>query len=275
MMGEGTGARNNARVLGALRGAAREENPGAYILGEHFFEATRWLQGDLEDGAMNYYGFAHPVRAFLAGQDVNYHPVAVDAAELDAWLTDARSRIPYANQLCQLNLLGSHDTARFLTLLGEDPGLMRLALVLLFTYPGVPCIYYGDEIGMTGANDPYNRACFDWDPSRWNQDLRGWVQGLAALRAAHPALRRGGYRTLIAAGDVFGFARFDARETLIVAVNRSDRAVEAEVPGLDGLPWRPSGLTGMIGEGSLTLDTGRLRLPARSCLVLCGGAEGH
>ena len=121
-MGEGTGARNNARVLGALRGAAREENPGAYILGEHFFEATRWLQGDLEDGAMNYYGFAHPVRAFLAGQDVNYHPVAVDAAELDAWLTDARSRIPYANQLCQLNLLGSHDTARFLTLVGEDPG---------------------------------------------------------------------------------------------------------------------------------------------------------
>ena len=179
------------------------------------------------------------MRAFLAGQDVNYHPVAVDAAELDAWLTDARSRIPYANQLCQLNLLGSHDTARFLTLLGEDPGLMRLALVLLFTYPGVPCIYYGDEIGMTGANDPYNRACFDWEPSRWNQDLRGWVQGLAALRAAYPALRRGGYRTLIAAGDVFGFARFDARETLIVAVNRSDAELETRPLALDALPWPP------------------------------------
>ncbi len=268
MMGEGTGARNNARVLGALRRAAREENPDAYILGEHFFEATRWLQGDLEDGAMNYYGFAHPVRAFLAGQDVNYHPVAVDAAELDAWLTDARSRIPYANQLCQLNLLGSHDTARFLTLLGEDPGLMRLALVLLFTYPGVPCIYYGDEIGMTGANDPYNRACFDWEPSRWNQDLRGWVQGLAALRAAYPALRRGGYRTLIAAGDVFGFARFDARETLIVAVNRSDAELETRPLALDALPWPPHRPTTLMGAGGLNARTGRMRLSAKSCLVL-------
>jgi alpha-glucosidase len=166
--------------------AAREENPDAYILGEHFFEATRWLQGDQEDGAMNYYGFAHPLRAFLAGKDVNYHPVSIDAGDLDQWLTDARSRIPYANQLCQLNLLGSHDTSRFLTLLGEDLALMRIALLLQFTYPGVPCIYYGDEIGMTAENDPYNRACFDWNPERWDLNLRDFVRNLARLRQAHP-----------------------------------------------------------------------------------------
>jgi alpha-glucosidase len=273
MMGEGTGALHNDRVLGALRRAAKEENPEAYILGEHFFEATRWLQGDLEDGAMNYYGFSHPVRAFLAGQDVNYHPVALDAAELDGWLTDARSRIPYANQLCQLNLLGSHDTARFLTLVGQDEVLMRLALVLLFTYPGVPCIYYGDEIGMTGANDPYNRACFDWEPSRWNQGLQGWVGDLSALRAVHPALRRGGYQTLIAEGDAFGFARFDAGETLIVAINRSDAELETSPLDFDALPWRPTRPATLMGAGSLSADSGRMLLPAKSCLVLHAEVE--
>ena len=236
MMGEGTGAANNAAHVRALRQAAKDENPDAYILGEHFFEATRWLQGDQEDGAMNYYGFAHPLRAFLAGQDVNYHPVRIDAADLDQWLTDARSRIPYANQLCQLNLLGSHDTTRFLTLLGEDRALMRSALLMQFTYPGVPCVYYGDEIGMTGQNDPYNRACFDWDQAHWDRDLHDFIRHLAGLRQDHTALRRGAYQTLIADGDLFGFARFDAHEQLLVLINRSPATVEAVALNLQRLP---------------------------------------
>ena len=170
---------------------------------------------------MNYYGFTHPLRAFLARQDVNYHPVRIDAAELDQWLTDARSSIPYANQLCQLNLLGSHDTTRFLTLLGEDHELLQVALAVQFTYPGVPCIYYGDEIGTTGANDPHNRICCEWDEEYWNTGLRDYVRRLAQLRHAHRALRRGAYRTLIADGDIFGFARFDEAEQLVILINRS------------------------------------------------------
>lgn len=185
---------------------------------------------------MNYYGFAHPLRAFLAGQDVNYHPVRIDAAELDQWLTDARSSIPYANQLCQLNLLGSHDTTRFLTLLGEDHELVRIALAVQFTYPGVPCVYYGDEIGMTGENDPYNRACFDWNREHWDAGLHGFVRRLAQLRHAHRALRRGAYQTLIANGDIYGFARFNETEQLIMVVNRSAKSAEAVTLTLDTLP---------------------------------------
>ena len=97
MLGDGTGAGNNAPTCAHCAGAAKDENPDAYILGEHFFEATRWLQGDQEDGAMNYYGFAHPLRAFLAGQDVNYHPVRIDAAELDA----LAHRCPLPHPLCR------------------------------------------------------------------------------------------------------------------------------------------------------------------------------
>lgn len=276
MIGEGTGARNNARVLGELRRAVKEENPQAYMLGEHFAEATRWLQGDLEDGAMNYYGFAHPVRAFLARKDINYHPVRTDAADLDAWLTDARSRIPYANQLCQFNLLGSHDTARFLTLVEGDRDLMALALTLLFAYPGVPCIYYGDEIGMTGANDPYNRSCFDWDPAHWDRELRTLVQRLAALRRAHPALRRGAYQTLWAEGDRLAFARFDETEMLVVAVNRAERPVHGLRVDLRKLPWLPAAVNTLLGGGGGALEATSLvlDLPAKGAVLFHGSRSG-
>ena len=261
MLGEGTGATNNAAHVRALRQAAKEENPDAYILGEHLSEATRWLQGDQEDGAMNYYGFGYPVRAFLAGQDVNYHPVWIDAAELDQWLADARSRIPYANQLCQLNLLGSHDTTRFLTLLSEDRALMRNALLMQFSYPGVPCIYYGDEIGMTGENDPYNRACFDWDPRRWDQDLRDFIRKLARLRQHHGALRRGAYQTLIADGDLFGFARFDAHEQLLVLVNRSATTARDLTLDLAPLPQADTHrFNDLLSGTEYPADARRLRL---------------
>jgi alpha-glucosidase len=275
VMGEGPGARGNAAVLRALRRAAREENPRAFILGEHFFEATRWLQGDQEDGAMNYYGFAHPVRAFLAGQDVNYHAVAVDAAELDEWLRDARGGIPYANQLCQLNLLGSHDTARFLTLVAGDAALMRLALLLLFTYPGVPCIYYGDEIGMTGRNDPFNRACFDWDRRHWDQGLRAWVQTLARVRRDHPSLRRGAYQTLVAAGDVFGFARVLGTEVVVLVLNRGGSARAGVRVALDGLPGALTEPAALLGDARWELASATLTvdLEARAALLLRGRLE--
>ena len=270
MMGEGRGARNNLALLRELRAAIKDENPSAWFIGEHFAEASAWLQGDIEDGAMNYYGFAQPVRAFLAGRDVNYHPVCIDAAELDVWLSDARSRIPYANQLGQLNLLGSHDTTRFLTLLDGDRALMRIALTLLFTYPGVPCIYYGDEIGMEGENDPYNRACFDWDETRWDAGLRGCVKALAELRRSRSCLRRGGCLTLHAEGDCLVFARFDADGQVLVALNRSG-VHEWEI-GLDlsGLPFHVEALSSLLGSACVSVRRGRLdlSLPAKSFAVL-------
>src|SRR5262249_107943 len=79
MLGEGPGAWNNAHHVRQMRRAVRDENPDGYVLGEHFGEATRWLQGEQEDGAMNYYGFAHPVRAWLAGHDLAGEPAELSA----------------------------------------------------------------------------------------------------------------------------------------------------------------------------------------------------
>lgn len=92
---EGPGAHNNAHHVREFRRAVREENAEAYVLGEHFSEATRWLQGEQEDGAMNYYGFAQPVRAWLAERDLAGEPAQLSTPELERWLSAARARVPY------------------------------------------------------------------------------------------------------------------------------------------------------------------------------------
>lgn len=237
MLGEGPGARNNAVHVRGFRRAMREENPESYMLGEHFFEATRWLQGDLEDGAMNYYGFAWPVRGWLAGRDVAGHPARLTTAELEAWWTAARARIPYDNQLAQLNLLDSHDTARFLTMVDGDVARMQLAVTLMFGYVGVPCVYYGDEIGLEGGEDPDCRRCFDWDRAHWQPALHAHYRQLIAWRKQRAEWRRGAYQTLVVDEDALVFARYLEDAVTIIAVNRG-AAVELALPLAD-LPVQP------------------------------------
>jgi alpha-glucosidase len=241
MLGEGPGAHNNAYYVREFRRAIRAARPDAYVLGEHFSEATRWLQGEQEDGAMNYYGFAHPVRAWLAQQDLGYQPIRIDTREFERWLGRARATITYDNQLAQLNLLDSHDTARFFSLLGTDTRRMQVAVTLLFAYPGVPCIYYGDEIGLEGGRDPDCRRCFDWERSRWNHPLFQHFHAMATLRRTRAEWRHGAYQTLAVGDDWLAFARYTDREASILAVNRGPESV-VHVP-LRALPltverWR-------------------------------------
>jgi len=267
MIGEGAGALHNARYVRELRRTLREENPAAYVLGEHFSEATRWLQGDQEDGAMNYHGFAQPVRAWLAGRDVFNHPARISTAELERWWSGARARIPYANQLAQLNLLDSHDTSRLLTALEGDTRRMQLAVTLLFTYAGVPSIYYGDEIGLEGGDDPECRRCFDWDRAHWNTELHAHYRQLIAWRRDRLELRRGAYQTLAVAADAIVFARYVERSVTLVAVNRGAQSVTIALP-LGELPleiagWRAS-------DGQTIAPPERLELPAFGQLLVFG-----
>ena len=90
----------------------------------------------------------------------------------------------------ELNLLGSHDTPRFVTAAGGDRDAYRLALLAVMTLPGAPCIYYGDEVGMEGRHDPDNRGSFPWDESRWDQGLVDLVRALTSLRAASDFIAR-------------------------------------------------------------------------------------
>lgn len=261
MLGEGTGATNNATYVRAFRETLREENPAALVLGEHFFEATDWLQGDQEDSAMNYYGFSLPVRAFLAGVDHRGHPLEIDAADFDHLLTRARTQLPFEIQLSKFNLLGSHDTARILTLLEGDTARLSLAVTLLFTYIGVPCVYYGDEVGLLGGNDPDCRRTFPWDEASWNRVVLAHYRALIAFRRERRVLQESLFVPLYAQGDVYAFARILEDEGVIVIVNRGEEV------GLE-LDLRQLGLgdetleslfdseTFRVGDGVLQLSVG-------------------
>jgi len=266
MLGEGPGAHNNAHHVRAMRRTVRDENRDGYVLGEHFGEATRWLAGDQEDGAMNYYGFAFPVRAWLAGRDVAGDPAEVSTAELERWWTAARARIPYTNQLAQLNLLDSHDTERFLTMVGGDAARMAVAVTLLFTYPGVPSVYYGDEIGLEGGRDPDCRRCFDWDRAHWNAGLHAHYRRLIAWRKARPEWRRGAYQTMAVGDDALAFARYTERSATLVAVNRGTAPAELAI-ALDDLPVA---LTWRTADGAAF--TGAIAVPPNGWALVFGDA---
>ncbi len=245
MLGEGAGAVRNHHHVRAIRRAIREERADAYVLGEHFFEATAWLQGDQEDGAMNYYGFQRPMLAFWAGVDQRGEALRVDAAGLEAWLLDARARIPFELALSQLNLLGSHDVPRFRTRVGGDAGAVAAAMHALFGYPGVPCVYYGDEIGLEGGGDPDCRRPFPWDEARWEQRLRDTVRRLARLRRRAAPLARGDVRTLYAHADVHAFARVLGDAAVVVVQHRGEAPIEVDLP-----TWR----TGVAGPWTDAID---------------------
>ncbi len=192
-----------------FRRRVRKINPDAYIVAEIWHESRRWLQGDQFDAIMNY-DVTKPVIAFFGGkhldlkvihQQSNYHGIhhAIDAHEfadrIDHNLGLYKQDITYS----QLNLLDSHDTPRFLSCVSGNKDSLKLAWLFMFTYPGAPCVYYGDEIGMDGQHDPDCRRSFPWEESKWDKGLLGYVKELIALRKKNPALRRGDF---IAAFDM-------------------------------------------------------------------------
>ena len=166
------------------------------------------------------------------------------------------TRYTPAQQQANLSLYGSHDTARALTMLAGDREAMKLATMLLFTLPGAPCVYAGDEIGMEGLDDPGCRAGFVWDEARWDQDLLETFRALIRLRREHVATRRGRFRRLTRSGDVFAFVMEHEDETLLVATNATGEAASAAL-GLDGAR--------SFGDGALVAGT--LTLPARTGAV--------
>ena len=270
MLGEGAGAKHNAHYVKAFRDSAKSVNPDCYVLGEHFFEATSWLQGDQEDGAMNYYGFGHPVRAFFAQKDIAYHPCRIDAAELRVWLDEARAKTPWLNQLSQLNQLDSHDTMRFLTMVDEDRDTIHLGLVLLFAYIGTPCIYYGTEVGLPGGMDPDNRRCFPWNGSEPDHPTWQLIQKLATARQSSKVLQEGSIQWLYAQDQQLVFARTFENEIWLCAINNSDRTVEITLPvwqvGLNS-----EKLTDLITKKFFLLDqhNPKLCLAPKQGLLLC------
>ena len=132
-----------------------------------------------------------------------------------------------------LNLLGSHDAPRARTVCGGDLAAMRIATLLQMTLPGAPCVYYGDEVGLEGEQDPHNRGAFPWDRDRWDNGLRAFVRDVIGVRKRHRALRDGELRILAGDGDAFAMLRTGDGESFVVATNagESDARLHLTLPG--------------------------------------------
>jgi alpha-glucosidase len=259
MVGEGAGAAGNAGLVRRIRAAVKGERADAWLVGEHFGQADAWLQGDQEDSAMNYWGFTLPLWAWLAGRDVLGRPAAIDTPTFVRWLLEALAAVPYEVALAQWNVLGSHDTPRLLSVLGGDTSRLAAAFALQFAWPGVPCVYYGDEVGLEGGGDPDCRRCFPWDEAQWNRPLLDHVRRLAALRQSHEALRRGALQVLAHGDDWIAFARHTATSLAVVVVARAAVPDATAVP-LDALPFDPARLDWTALDGGVSVAAGALRV---------------
>lgn len=263
-----------------FRRQVRAANPEAYIVGEIWDEAHRWLQGDQFDAVMNY-PISRACLGFFVGDNLFQTEAAkcglgritlLDAPGFALVIKGLLQLYPREITEVQLNLLDSHDTPRFKTLARGDDSAYILSILFVMTYPGAPCVYYGDEIGMDGGHDPDCRAAFPWDPGRWQHSLRDHVKRCIALRHAHPALRRGDMTWLFASHGVVAYGRRLGQDTLLVVLNSRAKPVRLSLPVQGYLPdgavaqnvWRKDGPS-LVARGGL-LDG--VQVPGRTGIVL-------
>ena len=264
MIGRGGTDEGNLDLHRSLKRAARAEKPDAYVFGERFFDPEAALDGQGEDGAMNYHGFGLPLMQWLSGHSYTFTPSRLGGEELCTLLADTFHALPPQVALSMFNLLDSHDIPRALYRLGGDTRKLRAALTLLLAYAGVPCLYYGTEIGLSQTEPgamPWCRAPMPWDEADWNTDLRAEVQQLIQVRRNSLALQQGSLRFVLESRDAVGFVReYTAgsghTEAVLALASRTPEPVTLMLP--DGA-WTDL-LSGesLSGEVRLDLSAGRL-----------------
>ena len=254
----------------AFRAAVRAVNQRAFMVGEIWEWALPWLRGDQFDSTMNY-----PVRSAIlryagAGKVASPLEGTIDGAGFLNAVDRVRAAYPEPIHDLLYNLIGSHDEVRPLTALEKDRDSLAVAAALLFALPGIVSIYYGDEVGMYGANDPFNRAGMVWDASRQDQKLLALFRRLGALRRELPVLRSGGYQRLGDQDGAAAFARGSGVGRVVVIANAARQStmlgakvVRSWVGGdLDRLE------TFSYSGSSARPSRGRILLPAQSVTLV-------
>jgi neopullulanase len=261
-----------------FRRVVKRANPDAYIVGEIWHEAPDWLRGDRFDAVMNYI-LSRAALGFFAAETLrlDYKPGGFALAPMNATafakaIDTMLSLYDWQIIQAQLNLIDSHDTARTLWMVGGDESALRLCTLFQLTMPGAPCIYYGDEIGMTGGHDPLCRGAFPWhEQERWNHELLDFYRRAIALRHRYPALSMGGFKALYADHHLYAFRRDGEGQTVIVAFNAGHEAATLDLKvgaGLEGRRCTDVWLSGeyAVKRGKLA----RIQVPAREAVVLVG-----
>jgi alpha-glucosidase len=222
----------NAEVARESRKTALEVNPDSVVIAEHGHDATRDLAEGGWSSIMNYSAFTKPLWAWLNdrfdrqdnfwGLPIQPWP-DVDGVNIVEGMRDYTATVPWSIAVNQMNLLASHDTPRLMSITNGDLGRVKAGSGIVFTWLGVPSVWMGEELGMTGDWGEDGRKPMPWDkPETWNTELLDWYSTLGAIRRDHEALRRGSLRWAYVAPDVIAYLRETENERLLIVASRSD-----------------------------------------------------
>ncbi|MCJ8011970.1 alpha-glycosidase [Paenibacillus sp. KQZ6P-2] len=241
-----------------FRRVVKKLKPDAYILGEIWHEASPWLMGDQFDAVMNY-PFTNAVLDFFVDG-------IGDARNFANAIGKQFSRYPRQANEATFNLLDSHDTARLLTRCEGNKDKMKLAAQFQFTYTGTPCIYYGDEIGMTGGHDPECRKCMEWDEAKQDLDLFSFYQELIGLRLKYSALRTGNLKFLSAeeGSSSLVYTREDEKDKIVIFMNNASKPQNIKV-SVEEARWEDIRTSEAVSASNGALN---IKLPAYGCVML-------
>ena len=193
------------------------------IIGEIWDNGEPWLRGDQFDGVMNY-GLTNAVKDLIAYTTIDAETFRKRINQLLMRCTDT------ANQ-AMLNLLDSHDTERILNSVDKSRDKLIMALGIVFTFPGIPMIYYGTEIGMTGANDPGCRKCMPWNEKKWNKTILKSVKRLIEIYRTQKALQTGNFRwEKQNNSNIVAYSRNLKKDSILVLFNNSSQTEELTLP---------------------------------------------
>ena len=220
--------------LRALRQAVKQAKADAVIIGEIWHDGSHWLRGDMLDGVMNY-SFTKACLDYVVAGELTAQGFCDRV--IRAWW---RLSAPAARM--QMNLVGSHDTERFLTRVGGDKGLFKMAYAAAFMMPGMVSVYYGDEVGVTGGYDPGCRKGYPWDEKKQDGELRAFIRALYQLKK-QPALARGDFR-MEAENGLAVMERSAPGQRVRLYLNKSDQGKQTK----QGHPVAPQSCLMVIEE---------------------------
>lgn len=222
----------------------KQREPESILIGEVWEDATNkisygdlrnYLDGNTLDTVMNY-----PLRSIM----IDFVSNKTTAEECAKSLLSLYENYPEHKFYAMMNLIGSHDRARILSILGDrlqgdaqalplneqsyQTAFKRLKLITLWqmTFPGVPCVYYGDEAGLEGGKDPFNRACYPWEQE--DQNILAWYKSIISLRKTYSALCAGKWEIIHSTNNVLAILRTDEEDSILVLLNADTNACDLQ-----------------------------------------------
>ncbi|MBQ6407094.1 MAG: hypothetical protein IJJ64_03550 [Butyrivibrio sp.] len=264
--------------------AIREEKKDAMIIGEHWGDCTEFLQGNLWNSSMNYFGFGRIIRQFAGLPDLFLErnetlkkiPYKMTAEDVVKRTDEFYSRLPQVIADCSMNLFDSHDVSRAHNHPEIDEATWQSMVKLQFLWTGIPCIYYGDELDIDGYthHDSGFRFKMPWDEESERKERTNFkvYQKLNELRRNESAFSEGGRKVLFAKGSILAISRFfgDNIYLGVISMEDEDMIIHLPVKNVGALgPYKNTDEFGTSFEGKI-LDDGEYELlvPARSSFIM-------